>query len=366
MSTEEILHRKRVEQYARKIKSLWLTSIKEASSMTHNLFNYDPSKPFNIKNYPSTQKEMKRILQELYDQTMFTITEGIDKEWYYANINNDRLVKNWSKNKPRPPEQWMQHNEEARDIFRLRKEAGMTLSDRVWNLTKEYQAGLESAIDMALYDGKSAQLLSQEVRQYLNEPNKLFRRVRDVRGILQLSKAAKAYHPGQGVYRSSYKNAMRLARTETNLAYRYSDFYRTNQLDFVVGFEVHLSNNHTLNGVPFSDVCDDLKGKYPKTFKFGGWHPQCRCYATQILMDEDEFDMIEDKMLSGEDISGYQSPNAVTDVPTGLTNWADKNLKRSQGWKQQPYFIRDNFQGGNLEGGLELGKSVPVPRVLQL
>ena len=30
-------------------------------------------------------------------------------------------------------------------------------------------------------------------------------------------KAAQAFHPGHGVYRSSYKNALRLAATETNM-----------------------------------------------------------------------------------------------------------------------------------------------------
>lgn len=358
MSTEEILHQKRVEQYAQKIKHLWLNSIKEASSMASNMLGYDPSKPFNIKNYPSLKKRMDALMQELHDQTLFTITEGIDKEWYYANTASDTLVKGWSKGKPRPPDEWMQHNEEARDSFKLRKEAGMSLSDRVWSLTADHQVKLEQAIDMALYDGKSAQLLSQDVRSYLNEPNRLFRRVRDARGNLQLSKAAKAYHSGQGVYRSSYKNAMRLARTETNMAYRYADFERYNQLDFILGYEVHLSNNH-----PEPDICDDLKGKYPKTFKYGGWHPHCRCWMSTILADDKEFNDVEDRLLSGEDISGYVSPNAVTSVPTGMTNWADKNLKRSQGWKNQPYFIRDNFKGGNLEGGLQLGKSVPVPKI---
>lgn len=45
---------------------------------------------------------------------------------------------------------------------------------------------------------------------------RLYRRVRGADGKLHLSKAAKAYHPSQGVYRSSYKNAMRLTRTECN------------------------------------------------------------------------------------------------------------------------------------------------------
>lgn len=354
MTPEEYAHQRRVANYLTKIRRLWQESITEASLLAASLKGYDPTKPFNIKHFPALEKKMEDMMRKLHDQTQVIIEKGIDTEWLQANIKNDTLVKGWTKGKIKPPAEWMQHNQEALSAFKLRKEAGLSLSDRVWRLVDGQQAQIEMAIDMSLYDGKSAQLLSQDVRKYLNNPDKLFRRVRDAKGNLQLSKAAKAYHPGRGVYRSSYKNAMRLARTEHNLAYRYSDHYRIAQLDFVVGFEVHLSNNHTLNGEPFVDICDDLKGKYPKGFKFGGWHPQCRCYTTQILMDQDEFDMIEDKMLAGEDVSGYVSPNTVTAPPAGFKKWTKDNLTRSQGWKQQPYWIRDNFKGGTLQGGLNL------------
>jgi hypothetical protein len=49
---------------------------------------------------------------------------------------------------------------------------------------------------------------------------------------------------------------------------------RRQQLDFVVGVEVRLSVNH-----PVADICDELKGKYPKAFSFTGWHPHCRCHT---------------------------------------------------------------------------------------
>ncbi len=36
-------------------------------------------------------------------------------------------------------------------------------------------------------------------------------------------------------------------------------------------------------------VCDAKAGKYPKYFKFTGWHPHCICVATPIMMDHEEF-----------------------------------------------------------------------------
>src|SRR5690606_36428057 len=120
--------------------------------------------------------------------------------------------------------------------------------------------------------------LATQQKQYLIEPDRLYRRVRDLDGKLVLSKAAKEYNPGRGIYRSSYKNAMRLARTETNMAYREADNTRYATSQILLGYEVRLSANH-----PRYDICDHLKGEYPKDFKFVGWHPQCMCYTVPKL-----------------------------------------------------------------------------------
>ena len=68
------------------------------------------------------------------------------------------------------------------------------------------------------------------------------------------------------------------------MAYRTSDQVRWKKLDFVTGYEVMLSNSH-----PVTDICDEMVGKYPKTFVFAGWHPNCYCYTVPILMEQDDF-----------------------------------------------------------------------------
>ena len=187
----------------------------------------------------------------------------------------------------------------------------------------------------------------RDIRQYLRKPNELFRRVRDEHGQLHLSKRAAAYHPGQGVYRSSYKNARRLTATETNMSYNTSDHLRWQQLDFVVGIEVRLSGNHTClggDGKPheFTDICDELAGKYPKTFKFTGWHPQCRCIAISILKTQEEMDADTQKILNGEPIDG-DSVNTVVDVPQAFKDWIGENTSRIARTKHIPNFITDNM-----------------------
>jgi hypothetical protein len=201
------------------------------------------------------------------------------------------------------------------EAFQARKTGGMNLSERVWNLTEQFKGEMEMALDVGIGEGRSAAQLSRDVRGYLNEPNRLFRRVQDKWGNLVLSQNAKNYHPGPGVYRSSYKNAIRMTGTETNMAYRTSDHERWNMLDFVVGVEVRLSDNHTLNGRPFTDICDYLAGKYPKDFKFIGWHPQCRCYAIPILKTTDEM------------FSDAPSENEVKDMPENFKKWVEANAE---------------------------------------
>lgn len=135
---------------------------------------------------------------------------------------------------------------------------------------------------------------------------------------------------------------------ETNIAYRTADYTRYQQLDFVVGIEVHLSGNHTgidrLHPVP--DICDDLAGKYPKDFKFTGWHPLCGCYVTSILKTEEEIREDNSRILDGQEpIPAEESRNFVRDVPEGFKRWIEDNEEQIIAAKKEgtlPNFIKDN------------------------
>ena len=112
--------------------------------------------------------------------------------------------------------------------------------------------------------------------------------------------------------------------------------------------EVHLSGNHTCKGRDgkphkFEDICDQLAGKYPKDFKFTGWHPHCRCYATSILKTDEEIAEDTRKMLRGEPTDG-ESVNKVEDVPKGFKDWLKDNEERIEKAKTLTYFLKDNKQ----------------------
>lgn len=306
---------------------------------------------FSWDNYPLALAKINDIISQLNSEVLAAIVNGVRSEWTLSNNKNNELCRQVFGSQTSLPEAFSRRyystNESARDAFIARKENGLNLSDNVWRYTDQFKSEIEMALDVGIRSGRSADELSRDVREYLKNPHKLFRRVRDEHGELQLSKNAAAYHPGRGVYRSSYMNARRLAATETNIAYRTADYLRWQQLDFVVGVEIHLSNNHNCKGVPegmYYDICDELKGKYPKDFQFTGWHPHCRCYATSILKTEEEMAEDNARIMAGEDVS-EDSENTVTTPPDKFTKWMDENALRIDSARKNgtlPYFIRDN------------------------
>ena len=360
-------HYRRTESYARQIEKLCNLAASEYASLVGTLFQPDLNKPFNFDDYPQTKKAAAQVTQRLAKKIHGVIVRGTAAEWRAACDKNDAFLKSilrTSRLTPEEAEQYQARNLEALQSFQQRKIEGMGLSQRVWRYVGDIKDTIELGIDVGLGEGRSAQQLSRDLRQCLQEPSKLFRRVRDKYGNLQLSKAARLYHPGQGVYRSSAKNAMRLARTEVNMAYRTAEYLRWQQLDFVVGIRIWLSNNHTVldskgKPQPLVDICDELKGDYPKTFRFVGWHPQCRCQVTPILSDYDEYNKDRGNRLKaivrGQAYKSLPSRRHVTAIPENFTQYIEGIRERAKHWKSQPYYIRDNFNGGTIEGGLNAG-----------
>lgn len=304
----------------------------------------DAESGFYFQNYPILHKRIDTLIEKLADNLQTNITDGNTDAWDISNAKYDALIKMIKDKADKAGvdvsgkllKKWNDHNLSALQAFQDREINGVKLSQRIWNLSQQTKTELELAMEIGIGDGKSAADLSRDVRKYLKDPNKLFRRVRDKKtGQLRLSKAAAAYHPGRGKYRSSYKNALRMTATENNMAYRSADFERNQELDFVLGIEIHLSGNH-----PVVDICDSLKGKYPKTFKFTGWHPWCRCYTTTILPNEE--DMLNYLSMSAEEQAHNQFSGRITDLPDKFKDFIAENEERLKNSQKMPVFILDN------------------------
>lgn len=356
-------HYAATERYARQIDRLYKTACNEVAQAAGRITLRD-DQVFSFDDFPATRRQAQGIITRLAKKVETVIATGTREEWSTANKKNDAFLSSiirTSKLTKEEAEQYQDRNLEALAAFQRRKVGGLGLSQRVWKYCDDLKQTLELGIDVALGEGGSAQQLGKQLREYLQEPDKLFRRVRDKGGNLRLSKAAAMYHPGQGVYRSSAKNAARLARTEINMAYREAEYLRWQQLDFVVGFRVMLSNNHTTldskgKKVPLTDICDELAGDYPKTFKFVGWHPQCRCLVVPIMSDYDEYNNNRANRLKaivrGQAYKSLPSRRTVRDVPASFRSYIDSIQDRAKGWKAMPYYIRDNFKNGVISGGL--------------
>jgi hypothetical protein len=270
------------------------------------------------------------LLNEFGVKINISISNAMIRSWNLANQKNDKLVTEYCDNiQVDKMDTFFQANTQVLKAFINRTENGMNLSQRVWKLTEPFKSQLEIYLKSGIGSGRSADSIAQDIQQLLKEPNKLFRRVRTPEGRLILSKAAKAYHPGRGIYRSSYQNAVRLASNEINMAYRMSDYTRRQQLPFLRGIRINLSGSH-----PRPDICDHMTGDYPKEFVFRGWHPRCFCYTTSIMLSGIEFKRLQE--------TGTEPKRMVRDIPQVAKTFLDKNREVLTKIKQKPYFLTDN------------------------
>lgn len=216
---------------------------------------------------------------------------------------------------------------------------GFRLSDRVWNITQQTKSQLEFYLDSGVVAGRNSNGISSDIRQILQNPQKRFRRIRNEKGELVLSQPMKDYHPGQGVYRSAYKNALRTSATTTNTAYRSADYERWSKQDFILGIEIQRSAN---NRGPCK-ICDAMVGKYPKTFKFTGFHPFCICFATPITMEPEDFAdfLLNDTVPQGQ---------TITEIPQTAKDFVSGN----KDGLQSAFWYKDNF---TTEGELQREKA---------
>ncbi len=348
-------HWRNVNGYQKQVENQLDEAVNDAARIGASLAdNVDEDEVFSFDDQsPRVQRQADNIINTLQRNIAAIITNGIATEWQLSVDKNNDMSQDWLIENG--------NTANALEAFLQRQENGLGLSDRVWKYTGQFKDELELALSLGIKHGVSADQLSRTVRRYLNNPNMLFRRVRNKYGQLVLSQRAAAYHPGRGVYRSSYRNAIRLTGTETNIAYRTSDYNQWQALDFVVGMEVHLSNNHNSKGVPngeFEDICDQLAGKYPKDFQFTGWHPNCRCYSTAIMKTSAEIAEDTRRIMQGlPPLPPESSVNYVRDVPQGFKDWVEANRDRINGTGSLPYFIRNNQAYVN--GILGIG-TVPV------
>ncbi len=355
---------KRTEIYAAAVGEIYRRYLLKVIEMIKGVKLVD-GVPFSFAEY-GYGDEATRLFREMYSVLYQFLRKSMEKEFMLSHQHTDELIKSIFGAKAIDEKHFARYfhrNKEALDALFARKTAygGLNLSQRVWRYTGAYRYELENVLDLAIGEGTGANQMAVKVKKYLDEPDRFYRRFRvkvgesedgspeygrqwkrrvfdtETQGYKWVDADPKKYKPGRGVYRSSTRNAQRLARTETNIAYRTADIDRWADLDFIVGYEIRRSNN------PYPcDVCEDLKGKYPKNFKWTGWHPNCRCHMVPILASSEEIEDAIERILLGDDKPITDSKNAVNDYSNDFKQWIRDNQERMENASSIPYFIRDN------------------------
>lgn len=240
---------------------------------------------------PLLSKQVDELIKGARIKITLIIQSTTSEVWGLSNKKNDEIVKD-KFTKVEAPKTYTQRNEEALKLFQERKVKKFKVSERVWNYTSTLKADLQNAINVAIKEGKPAAQMAREIRQYLNEPNNL--------GYTMIRQG----NPGQGVYRSSVKNSERLCRNEINKAYRKADWLRWQQMDFVIGYRIQPSSR----AFSVCKLCTSLAGIYPKNFVFTNWHVACRCVCLPIMISDSDFDIMQQKIMNGEEVGNYRQP----------------------------------------------------------
>lgn len=248
-----------------------------------NLFKN--GKNFTLDKYIGS-REVAKIFEQFHNAAMAAFSKSFNEVFALSNAKNEKLYKYYGVKSDITPER----NSKAIEAFTNSKRSGVTLSERIWNITDETKKVIENKISENLLNGKPAREWSKDLRTEL------------------LDKSAPKY------------NLDRVAITETNMAYREADFTRWQGLDFVIGVEIMLSKNP--NHCP---LCARLVGKYPNDFKFIGWHPRCRCRTIPILQN-----------LDGPQIK------PTTKYTDEYKEWFKAELKKESQGKQTAFIFREN------------------------
>ncbi|SEV88844.1 hypothetical protein SAMN05428988_0150 [Chitinophaga sp. YR573] len=324
-------------QKEREIREFYYNAIVDLSVIAASLPYKDTI--FSLALYPTLKKRVDEVLKTLVSKIEITISSATDLAWDLSDKKNHIFLDKNLRGIKIPAgikKTLFDSNIKAKHAFKNRLTKGLNLSKRVVKAVEPFRQELEYGLAEGIANGQNAKSMATSMKKNLVEPDKLFRRVKGRNGRLRLSKAALAYKPGQGVYRSSFKNALRITRTETNMSYRTADFERWKSQPFVVGIKVQTSDAH-----PRPDICDTLEGNYPKDFKWVGWHPHCICYQTPIVITAEEMDKYEDMILGLGKWDG-KSVNQVDDVPAEFYKYLKANKDTINGLSSTPYWIEDN------------------------
>ena len=335
--------------YNRRLGMLYSDYIKQLASLDYGEDVLEGNALFNFDNFPALRKRLNDIFNDYYQNSVMCCKNGMTDGVTLAYTHDNADLSGFSILSDKALSTARKIAAETFIASRLNAPKGLNLAQRIWNYCQQTKSEFEMAMSNVIADGlksgTSAEDIGRQIRQYLKVPDMMYRRYHTVKVLANGQKKdvvtwrrkriidgkvrfveEPLEKVGTGVYRSSRMNALRVARTEINAAYHTARNERWKNEPFVIGQHIHLSPQH--DPEKDNDVCDELEGYYPKDFVWNGWHPQCRCTSDPVMLYGDERKQFYKRMMNGEDMTNYVSPNRVKDVPDQFKRYVENNADR--------------------------------------
>lgn len=355
-------------EYNRRLGMLYSGYVRKLLALGYTEDVLESDALFNFDNFPVLKARLNEIFNDYFQNSMLCYKNGITSGVSLAYSHDNDALEQFSVLTDKALETARKTAAATFIANRLNAKNGLNLAQSVWNYCQQTKAEFEMAMSNVIADGlekgTSAEEVGRRIRQYLNNPDMMYRHYHTVKVLKNGQKKdvvtwrrkriidgrvrfveEPLEHVGQGVYRSARKNALRVARTEINAAYHKARNGRWANEPFVIGQHIHISPQHDPD--EDADICDELEGYYPKDFDWDSWHSQCMCTSDPVVISGEERKQFYKRMLNGEDMSDYVSPNSIKDVPDQYKRYIEANGDK----------IVDAFKRGKLAWHLANNKS---------
>ena len=143
---------------------------------------------FSWKGNPLAERQLNQQLELLSNRASRTIQNGITGGWKEGESDvKDEILERFGKKENKKEvnnviedavKQQRQKGVTAH-TFANEKRGGLNVSGRVWKLGGNAKKELEVIIQNGIIEGKSADEVTRGLKDYLNEPDKLYRRVKN-------------------------------------------------------------------------------------------------------------------------------------------------------------------------------------------
>lgn len=336
-------------EYNRRLGMLYGSYVRKLLALGYSEDVLESDALFNFDKFPLLKARLEEIFNDYFQNSMLCYKSGITSGVSLAYSHDNDALGQFSVLTDKALETARKTAAATFIANRLNSKIGLNLAQSVWNYCQQTKAEFEMAMSNVIADGlgkgESAEEVGRRIRQYLNNPDMMYRRYYTVKVLKNGQKKdvvtwrrkriidgrvhfveEPLEHVGQGVYRSARKNALRVARTEINAAYHKARNDRWKNEPFVIGQHIHISPQH--DPEEDADICDELEGYYPKDFDWDGWHCQCMCTSDPVMISGEERKDFYKRLFNGEDMSNYVSPNRIKDMPDQYKRYIEDNADK--------------------------------------